>query len=181
MTKWHTIANYLTLTRLILIVPMGITIIDQNWILTTSIFLIAIITDVLDGYFARSLNQSTVLGGLFDHTTDALFVSTGLACFAMLTLIPQLLPILIILSFTQYALDSKVLDGQKLIASKIGRANGICYYLLLGISIGFQLLGLNSGLFVQGILMLSWVLCVTTIISMLDRAIALWRHLHAPK
>ena len=101
MTKWHTIPNYLTLTRLILIVPMGITIIDQNWILTTSIFLIAIITDVLDGYFARSLNQSTVLGGLFDHTTDALFVSTGLACFAMLTLIPQLLPIYIILSFTQ--------------------------------------------------------------------------------
>ena len=180
LTKWHTIPNYLTLTRLILIIPMGITIIDQTWGLTASIFLIAIITDVMDGYFARLFNQSTAFGGLFDHATDALFVSAGLTCLAMLSLVSQILPVLIILSFTQYVLDSRALEGQKLIASRIGRANGICYYMLLGVSIGFQLLGLTSMLFAQGVLVLSWILCITTIISILDRAVALWRHSQGP-
>ncbi len=175
MAKWRTIPNYLTLTRLILIVPTGAAIINQAWVLATSIFIIAIITDVLDGYFARSLNQSTAFGGLFDHATDAMYVSTSLTCFAILGLISQILPALIILSFTQYVLDSRALEGQKLIASKIGRANGVCYYVLLGAALGFQVLGLTSIFFLQGLLILSWILCVTTVVSMLDRAIALWR------
>ncbi len=175
MNKWQTIPNYLTLARLFLIAPTTFAIMNQMWLLGSFVFLSAVATDVLDGYLARKLHQSSAFGGIFDHSTDALFVSTGLACFALQDLIVGLLPVLVVLSFIQYVMDSKALAGQALVASHIGRANGICYFVLLGTTLGLQHAGLTGSPFTQAIWAISWILCISTIISMIDRAIALWR------
>ena len=172
MNKWQTIPNYLTLARLFLIAPTAFAIMNQMWLLGSFVFLSAVATDVLDGYLARKLHQSSAFGGIFDHSTDALFVSAGLACFALQDLIVGLLPVLVVLSFIQYVMDSKALAGQALVASHIGRANGICYFVLLGTALGLQHAGITGSAFTQAI---SWILCISTIVSMIDRAIALWR------
>ena len=89
--------------------------------------------------------------------------------------VTQWLPPLVILSFIQYALDSKALSGQKLVSSVIGRSNGIAYFVLLGCAVGSKTLGFDSNVFSLIILIASWILCLSTIISMFDRAIALWK------
>ena len=176
MNPLNTIPNYLTLLRFLLIAPICYLIIEQVWPLAIAIFLVAIISDILDGYLARTLDQTSALGGLFDHATDALFVCAGLACLTVDGPVTYWLPPLVILSFIQYVLDSKALSGQKLISSVIGRGNGIAYFVLLGCALGFKTLGVNSNVFSQIILVASWILCLSTIISMCDRAIALWRN-----
>ena len=175
MNSLKTVPNYLTLIRFLLVAPICYAIIQQTWLVASIIFIVAIISDMLDGYAARTLDQTSALGGLFDHATDAIFVCAGLACIAMDGSVTQWLPPLVILSFIQYALDSKALSGQKLVSSVIGRSNGIAYFMLLGCAVGSKTLGFDSNVFSLIILIASWILCLSTIISMFDRAIALWR------
>ena len=176
MSSYKTVPNYLTLSRFLLGAPICYAIIQQLWLVASIIFVAAIISDMLDGYVARTLDQTSALGGLFDHATDAIFVCAGLACVAMDGSVTQWLSPLVIFSFIQYVLDSKALSGKKLISSVIGRGNGIAYFVLLGCALGFKTLGVNSNVFSQIILVASWILCLSTIISMCDRAIALWRN-----
>ena len=135
MNSLKTVPNYLTLIRFLLVPPICYAIIQQLWLMASIIFIVAIISDLLDGYAARTLDQKSALGGFFDHATDAIFVCAGLACVAMDGSVTQWLPPLVILSFIQYVLDSKALSGKKLISSVIGRSNGIAYFVLLGLSL----------------------------------------------
>ena len=82
------------------------------------------------------------------------------------------LPLLVVAAFAQYSLDSKALAGAKLRANWLGRTNGIAYFVLVGVCIGFALLGLPQWL----PLLLSWLLSATTLISMFNRGQYWWRH-----
>lgn len=96
------IANYLTLTRIVLIFPVLYLATSQdsssNWI-ALGLFIFAGITDHLDGFIARKTGTSSPLGGLLDLIADKLLI-----CIPLFYLIPftndQLLflPSLIILS-----------------------------------------------------------------------------------
>jgi CDP-diacylglycerol--glycerol-3-phosphate 3-phosphatidyltransferase len=144
------------------------------------LFVLAVVTDIYDGKIARRLGQTSPLGGLFDHATDALFVSTCCACLAFLDKINVWLPGLIVLAFVQYMLDSKALAGIALRMSLIGRYNGIAYYALVGVAIGAELLNWNVLLTSAGYF--AWLLVFSTIASMADRAISLFqqRQLRGP-
>lgn len=75
------IPNILTLTRIIL-VPLFVVLFYLPWkfatILTAAIFVIAALTDWLDGYLARSLSQTSRLGAFLDPVADKLIVVTAL-------------------------------------------------------------------------------------------------------
>lgn len=66
-------------------------------------------------------------------------------------------------------LDSRALAGRRLRASGLGRANGIAYFVLLGIPLLRDALGLAApgDAVVRG---LGWVLVATTLLSMAERA-----------
>lgn len=67
--------NAITLTRLILaFVVLALIDFTDWWIITTIIFVIAVSTDFLDGYFARKWNQVTVLGRIMDPFVDKVIV-----------------------------------------------------------------------------------------------------------
>ncbi|WP_444931175.1 CDP-diacylglycerol--glycerol-3-phosphate 3-phosphatidyltransferase [Microbulbifer sp. SSSA002] len=76
-----TIANQLTLLRVALI-PFFVLVfyLPYKWsyIASAAIFAVAAITDWLDGYLARKLNQSTALGAFLDPVADKLMVATAL-------------------------------------------------------------------------------------------------------
>jgi len=170
---WFTWANLLTASRVLAIPPTVICILDRTWFTAAMLFTAAVVTDFYDGRIARRLHQTSPLGGLFDHATDAMYVTLGCWAIAQLDLINPVLPWLIPLAFVQYMLDSKALAGAALRTSTIGRWNGVAYYVVLGTVIGSELLQWQSMSDLAR--WAAWVLVVSTIVSMLDRAMTLLR------
>ncbi len=82
---WN-VPNSLTLLRILLIpVFIGILYAPDAWLsmheknlVATLIFSLAAITDWLDGYFARILNQSSAFGAFLDPVADKLMVAAAL-------------------------------------------------------------------------------------------------------
>lgn len=77
MTTVFTLANLLTILRLILI-PVFVSVIFYHQFLSAlAVFLIAAITDGLDGLVARTFNQKTPLGEILDPMADKLLLVTS--------------------------------------------------------------------------------------------------------
>ncbi len=83
MSSALTIANLLTILRLILIPVFVTAIYYQRFTLALAVFLVAAVTDGLDGLVARSLNQKTQLGAILDPMADKLLL---VAAFVILSL-----------------------------------------------------------------------------------------------
>jgi CDP-diacylglycerol--glycerol-3-phosphate 3-phosphatidyltransferase len=75
------IPNQLTLLRIILI-PVFVLVyylpFDWNNLIACIIFVLAAVTDALDGYLARKLNQTSSLGAFLDPVADKLMVAVAL-------------------------------------------------------------------------------------------------------
>jgi phosphatidylglycerophosphate synthase len=171
---WATPANGLTLARLVM-APLCAAAIYNEWTLTAAgLFVAAVISDFADGPLARRRGEASRLGAFFDHATDATFVALGLLALGLRGALPLALPLLVVVAFVQYSIDSRVFARLPLRASALGRANGIAYFVLLGVPLVRDALGLGwpgEGL----VRFLAWVLVATTIASMLDRLAALRR------
>jgi CDP-diacylglycerol---glycerol-3-phosphate 3-phosphatidyltransferase len=174
--SWLTWANVLTAIRLLSLAPMIMAILYQHWLIAAGLFALAVVTDIYDGKIARQLQQTSPLGGLFDHATDALVVTSGSWALAQLGYINPYLYWMIPIAFIQYVLDSKALAGVTLRMSRIGRYNGVAYYVLVGTAIGARLLQWHW--LSPVIEWAAWLLVATTALSMLDRAFSLWRTKH---
>jgi len=66
------IPNILSLSRIVLAFIFAILLFSSYKFLAAGIFLLAIVTDVLDGYLARKYNQITLLGKILDPAADRL-------------------------------------------------------------------------------------------------------------
>jgi phosphatidylglycerophosphate synthase len=167
-------ANGLTAVRLLLVLPFGSLMTSGNSTLVAAlIFIVAVASDLLDGHVARRMNTASPLGGTFDHTTDFLFVMSGMIGGARRSVFPWLLPALIATAFCQYFVDSRWLGAQRgLRKSQLGRYNGILYFAPLG---GDILVRLDFW-FLQPLLPLTcWLLVASTGVSICQRLMHLWR------
>ena len=171
--------NLLSISRALLAPLAVMLIIEGNWQAMSWILLAALVTDLADGQLARRWKLTSPLGGLLDHGSDALLVTSILSALAIQGYVTPLLPALVILAFTQYTLDSKALAGQPLRASRLGRYNGILYFIVSGFPILQPVVGWYP-LTDMHILWFSWVLVISTLLSMIDRAIALIRLKRSP-
>ncbi|MGD0119206.1 MAG: CDP-alcohol phosphatidyltransferase family protein [Candidatus Binatus sp.] len=90
-------------------------------------------SDFIDGRIARRLGVASGSGRWLDGIADVMFVLAALTCAAATGAIPFYIPILIALSFSQYALDS-IAIGQRAtgpIKSRLGHWGGIINYALV--------------------------------------------------
>lgn len=172
MPSVMSVPNLLSLSRIALAALMYLSVSGSHWYIAVSVLWIAIFTDILDGYLARKQNMASPLGGLFDHGSDAIFVTVTIAAHLHHGWAPVLLVIMIPAAFLQYMLDSKALAGQPLRASSLGRYNGISYFVFAGFPIMQLTLGITLIPF-DWFIWIGWGLVLTSAISMLDRLVTL--------
>ncbi len=182
-------ANALTTVRLLLVPLLAWYVVGDQWLHAAVTITFAIITDIYDGKLARLYNSASPLGGFFDHGTDALLVSVSAWALAEAGLIHPWLWPFILFAFAQYALDSNILQGRVLRTSKLGRYNGIGYYVLACAAIGSQTLAVLLDAPLQhwpplqrslqwldlAIALAAWLLLASTILSIGERLIHLLR------
>ena len=176
-------ANLLTALRLLLAVPAALAFAQPEFmtpLLLLTLVGVAIATDFGDGIVARRTGTASPRGQLFDHATDFLFVTSGLTGAAIAGQVTVALPIVIVVAFSQYVLDSYFLHRKKqLHMSFLGRWNGMFYFVplvLIAVS-RLAVAGLDwaagvAGIFSTLIELLSYLLVLSTIASIIDRAIA---------
>ena len=160
-------ANALTALRLLLVIPFALYMArgdERSAVFALVAWVVALITDFLDGPIARRRGTVTAWSGTFDHTSDFLFVTSGLFAGALRGAFPWTLPILITLAFAQYVIDSYWIHRHtKLRGSKLGRYNGILYFVPSSMDILIRL-GLR---FLDPLLtILVWLLVLSTLVSM---------------
>lgn len=167
--RWATWANALTALRLAAAPALAFAILAGSAAGACALFALAVATDLLDGRVARRFGEASPFGGLFDHFADATFVAAGLGALAFRGDVPAPLALLVACAFVQYVLDSRALVGRRLRASGLGRANGIAYFVLLGVPVVRDALALGAPgeTFVRW---LGWLLVATTLASMAERA-----------
>src|SRR5580692_12183391 len=163
-------ANALTAVRLFLVLPFAFFMArgdGRSAIFALVAWALALVTDFLDGPVARRRGTVTAFSGTFDHTTDFLFVTSGLYAGALRGAFPWILPVLITAAFAQYVIDSYWIHRHaKLRGSKLGRYNGLLYFVPTCMDILIRI-GL---MFLQPLLtILVWLLALSTLVSMVQR------------
>jgi cardiolipin synthase len=152
MTTW-TIANQLTLLRMLLIPAFVIAVVYRRpgWALVT--FVVAGITDGLDGLIARRAGQQTSLGAWLDPMADKLLLVTA---FIVLTVpgtglvnqFPWWLTILVItrdvIIVTTVAIVTAVMGARKFRPSLYGKAATAVYVITCVILMWFNYLERTS-------------------------------------
>ena len=163
-------ANSLTAVRLFLVMPFAFFMArgdKHSAIFALGVWVVALITDFLDGPIARRTGTVTALSGAFDHTSDFLFVTCGLFGGALRGAFPWILPVLITAAFSQYVIDSYWVHRQaKLRGSKLGRYNGMLYFVPTCMD---ALIRLGLRLLQPLLTILVWLLVVSTLVSMGQR------------
>ena len=177
------LANKLTLLRIFL-VPVFLIFflvegIDYGTIVATIVFIVASITDQLDGHIARSRNQITTFGKFMDPLADKLLVTAVFVCLVQIGMIPAW-AVIIILSreFAVSGLRSIAASNGLVIAAswwgKIKTVTQMLAILLFLLTVNIMTIG-NTNLLVNffpGFLVASnivfYICVVITIISGID-------------
>ena len=87
-----TVPNLLTVFRMVLIPVFVSLLFYQRFVLALAIFILAGITDGLDGLLARRFDQKSQLGTILDPIADKLMLVTSFVVLSMRAVFPQPLP-----------------------------------------------------------------------------------------
>jgi len=93
----------------------GNIVVDLKYLIAGLLFIIASITDFLDGHIARKHNMITDTGKVLDAIADKILVNSSLIIFAAVGMIAPVIPVVIVLR-------DVVVDSIKMMAAKKGEA-----------------------------------------------------------
>ena len=171
-------AHVLTGLRLVLAPPLARGFAEPEFLSASAVaalLTLAIVSDLVDGRVARRLGTASSRGQLFDHGTDCLFVTACLTGAAVAGQVPLVLPALVAVAFGQYVFDSYWVHREKrLRMSTLGRWNGIGYFVpLVGLAAArLEVFAPFAALMAQAARATAYVLVVSTLVSIVDRATA---------
>ena len=87
-SQFWTAPNQITLIRLIFVPFVVINILGRNYKLALVLFVLAGLSDALDGLLARWLNQQTILGQYLDPIADKMLLSSAFLVLSFTKLVP---------------------------------------------------------------------------------------------
>src|SRR5918999_3812467 len=87
-----TVPNLLTVFRMVLIPVFVSLLFYKRFVLALAIFVVAGVTDGLDGLLARRFNQKSQLGTILDPIADKLMLVTAFVVLSMRSVFPQPVP-----------------------------------------------------------------------------------------
>lgn len=169
--------NYLTITRIFLVpllVVVLLTKFPEKEIIGGSIFLLASITDLLDGYFARRRKQITRLGTILDPIADKLLISAAFISLVELKLVPAWM-IVIILGREIAVMGLRSIassQGFSIPSSSLGKLKMLSQVVVIMILIlGEDILGKLVLLGTIGM----WGVMLAAVVSATDYLVKFWR------
>jgi len=168
--------NYLTITRIFLVpvlVVVLLTKFPEKEIIGGSIFLLASITDLLDGYIARRRKQITRLGTLLDPIADKLLISAAFISLVELRLVPAWMVVIVLgREITVMGLRSIASSqGFSIPSSSLGKFKMLSQVVVIMILIlGEDILGKLVWLGTIGM----WGVVVAAVVSAIDYTIKFW-------
>ena len=95
LNRFRTAPNLLTLLRICLAPFLVAAILQRHFELSFGLFVVAGLTDALDGLLARLLKQRTMLGEYLDPVSDKLLLSTLFLVLMHMSLIPVTVTVLV--------------------------------------------------------------------------------------
>ena len=157
--------NKLTVLRVIMIPFFVFFYLTGNAVIADLIFIIASLTDMLDGKIARKYNLVTNFGKFMDPLADKLLVAAALICFIELGRMPAWI-VLIIIS------REFIISGFRLIASDNGVVIAASYWgkfkTVFQMAMIIVLIFDFGGFFGIVEMALIWISLILTIVSLID-------------
>lgn len=95
LSQLFTAPNQLTLLRMLFLPFIVINLVDRHYRWALVLFILAGLSDGLDGLLARTLNQQTLLGQYLDPIADKLLLSTTFLVLSILHKIPWKFTVLV--------------------------------------------------------------------------------------
>ena len=95
LSQFRAAPNLLTLMRLFIIPFLVTEILDGHYRIAFALFILAGISDALDGLLARWLSQKTTLGQYLDPIADKLLLSTLFVVLTHMGMIPRYVTVLV--------------------------------------------------------------------------------------
>ena len=157
--------NKLTVFRVILVIPFVALMLNGYDLWAVAVFIIASLTDLLDGKIARKYNLITDFGKFMDPLADKLLVCAAMICLVEMGRLPAWMVIVIISR-------EFIISGFRLVASDNGVVIAASYWGKFKTT--FQMLMiivliLNlGGVFDTIGLVLTWIALILTVVSLID-------------
>lgn len=169
--------NSLTLLRIFLIpflVVVLLTKFNGREYVALAIFLVAAVTDLLDGYFARKFKKVTRLGMLLDPIADKLLVSAAFISLVELRIAPAWMIVVIIgREFAISGLRSiAAQQGVTIAASGMGKGKTVSQV----VAIALLILGNELGQFMFLGVVALWVVVIFALASAVDYFVRFWKN-----
>ena len=158
-------ANRLTILRIVLVPVFVLAILYHRLDIALGIFILAAITDGLDGYIARSRNEITTLGKTMDPIADKLLIVSAYLSFSLVRGLPEYLNMPIYVPLIVISRDVIILLGAMII--HLIRGSVTIRPTVLGkITTFFQLLTII--LMLMRFIHSSWLWNITVVLSILS-------------
>lgn len=160
------IPNLISILRMALAVPVMMALLTQRFGLALTLFLVAGISDGLDGFLAKHYGWSSRLGGILDPLADKLLLVTALLALGWLGAVPVWLvaivilrDVVIVVGATVYNYRITKLDAKPTLLSKVNTVVQIT--LVLAVMLNHGIVSLPTWC-LQGLI---WGALVTTVTS----------------
>lgn len=163
--------NKLTILRVILIIPFVLCMLIPGFgavgrYVAVGIFIIASMTDWLDGYLARKNNLVTNFGKFMDPLADKLLVGAAMICLVETGELPAWIVIIIISR-------EFIISGFRLVASDNGVVIAASYWgkfktVSQMLMIIMLILNFNNGIYQTACTVITYIALILTVVSLVD-------------
>lgn len=138
-----TVPNILSYFRILLIVPFVILFLKGDYLWSAVCIVASGLTDCVDGFLARKLNQITQLGKMLDPVADKLTLLAVGICLSVVE--PMIIPVIIILVIKDMLM---IIGASVMLKNKVmpfgsewyGKVGTVCFYVSVSAIVVFDLI-----------------------------------------